>query len=39
MSEDDVFRFLTAVAALTYAGGVAALTLALTPRLADRRSA
>ncbi len=30
MSEDDVFRFLTTVAALVYAGGVSALTLALT---------
>ncbi|MXX31711.1 MAG: hypothetical protein F4Z51_05650 [Chloroflexi bacterium] len=30
MSEDDIFRFLTTVAALIYAGGVAALTLALT---------
>lgn len=30
MSEDDIFRFLTTVAALVYAGGVAALTLALT---------
>ena len=30
MSEDDIFRFLTAVAALVYGGGVAALTLALT---------
>ncbi len=30
MSEDDIFRFFTAVAALVYAGGVAALTLALT---------
>ena len=30
MSEDDIFRFLTTAAALTYAGGVAALTLALT---------
>ncbi len=30
MSEDDVFRFLTTVATLVYAGGVAALTLALT---------
>ena len=30
MSEDDLLRFLTALAAFTYAGGVAALTLALT---------
>ena len=30
MSEDDLFRFLTAAAGLVYAGGVAALTLALT---------
>ncbi|MCY3559445.1 MAG: hypothetical protein OXH13_12510 [Chloroflexi bacterium] len=30
MSEDDIFRFFTTVAALVYAGGVAALTLALT---------
>lgn len=30
MSEDDIFRFLTTVAALVYAGGVAALALALT---------
>ena len=30
MSEDDIFRFLTTVAALIYAGGVAALALALT---------
>ena len=30
MSEDDIFRFLTTLAAFVYAGGVAALTLALT---------
>ncbi|MDE2986512.1 MAG: hypothetical protein OXT70_00480 [Chloroflexota bacterium] len=30
MSEDDIFRFLTSVAALVYAGGVASLALALT---------
>ncbi len=30
MSEDDIFRFLTALAAMTFGGGVAALTLALT---------
>ena len=30
MSEDDIFRFLTTISALVYAGGVAALTLALT---------
>ena len=30
MSEDDIFRFLTTLSALVYAGGVAALTLALT---------
>ena len=30
MSEDDIFRFLMALATLMYAGGVAALTLALT---------
>lgn len=29
MSEDDIFRFFTALATLLYAGGVAALTLAL----------
>ena len=30
MSTDDVFRFLLALAALVYGGGVSALTLALT---------
>ena len=30
MSEDDIFRWLTSMAAFAYAGGVAALTLALT---------
>ena len=30
MSTDDVFRFLLALAALVYCGGVSALTLALT---------
>ncbi len=30
MSEDDIFRWLTSMAAFLYAGGVAALTLALT---------
>lgn len=30
MSADDVFRFLLAIAALVYGGGVSALTLALT---------
>ena len=30
MSEDDIFRFLTTISTLVYAGGVAALTLALT---------
>ena len=30
MSADDVFRFLLALAALVYCGGVSALTLALT---------
>ena len=30
MSEDDIFRFLTTTSTLVYAGGVAALTLALT---------
>ena len=30
MSADDVFRFLLALAALVYGGGVSALTLALT---------
>ena len=30
MSEDDIFRFLTALSAMVFAGGVAALTLALT---------
>lgn len=30
MSEEDIFRFLTALAAMTFGGGVAALTLALT---------
>jgi uncharacterized membrane protein len=30
VSEDDIFRFLTTTAGFVYAGGVAALTLALT---------
>ena len=30
MSADDIFRFLLAIAALVYGGGVSALTLALT---------
>ena len=30
MSEDDIFRFLTTLATVVFAGGVAALTLALT---------
>ena len=30
MSEDDIFRFLTTLATVIFAGGVAALTLALT---------
>lgn len=30
MSEDDIFRFLTTLSTVVFAGGVAALTLALT---------
>ena len=30
MAEDDIFRFLTTLATVVFAGGVAALTLALT---------
>ena len=30
MSEDDIFRFLTTIATIVYAGGVASLALALT---------